>query len=153
MRFPLITLFFLTFLASTVYAQQSEKQALMSIMNDFFQSLERQDTTAIRKLFIKGSTSYFVHDSEKTPVRTGARSFSEITFQADRIITERMRESEVIMHIERRIAVAWVPYDLWVNQEFSHCGIDVFTFIKTGANWEIASLAYSMVPEGCTPNK
>jgi hypothetical protein len=153
MRRILINFFLLIFLVPTAYSQQSEKQELISMMNDFFQSLERQDTTALRKLFMKESSSYFVRDSEKAPVQTGARSISEITFKPDRIIIERMRENEITIHIDRRIAVAWVPYDLWINQEFSHCGIDVFTFIKTETKWKIASIAYSMVPEGCNTKK
>lgn len=153
MRHILIKFFFLTFLVPTVYAQQNEKQELISIMNDFFQSLEKQDTTAFRKLFMTGSSTYFVRDAEKAPAQTGVRSITAFTFKPDRIIIERMRESEVILHIDRRIAVAWVPYDLWINQEFSHCGIDVFTFIKTETTWKIASLAYSMVPEGCNTKK
>jgi len=153
MKFLFIQFLFITFLTSSVYAQPSEKQILITIANDFFQALEKQDTTALHKLFMKGSSSYFVRDSEKAPVQTGVRSFTQITFKPDRVITERMRESEVIVHIDGRIAVAWVPYDLWINQEFSHCGVDVFTFIKTETKWEIASIAYSMVPEGCNTKK
>ena len=33
--------------------------------------------------------------------------------------------------------------DLWINSAFSHCGVDVFSLIKTRQGWRIASLSYT----------
>lgn len=41
------------------------------------------------------------------------------------------------------VAMVWYPYDLYVNGAWSHCGVDVFTFVKDGSTWRIASMAWS----------
>lgn len=52
--------------------------------------------------------------------------------------------------VEGRIAMVWLPYDFYVNGSWSHCGIDVFTFIKQDTTWKIASLVYTVVqPPAC----
>lgn len=55
--------------------------------------------------------------------------------------------------VEGRIAMVWLPYDFYVNGAWSHCGIDVFTFVKQDTTWKIAGLAYTVVqPPACAPH-
>jgi hypothetical protein len=70
----------------------------------------------------------------------------------EHVLEERMREKEVQVQIHKQLAMVWAPYDLWINKQFSHCGIDVFTLIKTNQGWKIASLAYTVEPAGCANN-
>ncbi len=42
------------------------------------------------------------------------------------------------------IAVVWYPYDIYVDGQWSHCGIDVFNMIRTDAGWRIAVLQYNV---------
>jgi hypothetical protein len=51
--------------------------------------------------------------------------------------------------VHGRIAVVWAPYDFHINGEFSHCGVDAFTLIKTENGWQIAGAAYTIEPKGC----
>lgn len=67
------------------------------------------------------------------------------------IIQEKLLSSEINIH--QNIAVAWVPYTLSLSGKFSHCGIDVFTFLKTLEGWKIVSTVYSVEPEGCADLK
>jgi hypothetical protein len=51
------------------------------------------------------------------------------------------------------IAVVWVPYDIYVNGQWSHCGVDVFTMVRVGSSWRIANLSYSVEqPPACQPH-
>jgi hypothetical protein len=51
------------------------------------------------------------------------------------------------------LAVVWFPYDLYVEGEWSHCGIDTFTVIETETGWKIAALAYTIEqPPACRPH-
>jgi hypothetical protein len=51
--------------------------------------------------------------------------------------------------IHKAIAVAWVPYEFRLDGNFSHCGIDIFTLMKTEGRWKIMSAAYSVEKDGC----
>ena len=49
--------------------------------------------------------------------------------------------------------MVWLPYDLYVDGEWSHCGVDTFTLVHTEAGWRIASMAWSVgQPPACQPH-
>ena len=56
-------------------------------------------------------------------------------------ITERGFRPEV--RVNGTIGMVWYPYDLYINGKWSHCGVDVFTLVRTDAGWRIAAMAWS----------
>ncbi|MBT8398233.1 MAG: hypothetical protein KJN92_14770, partial [Gemmatimonadetes bacterium] len=68
----------------------------------------------------------------------------------DQDLLERMWEP--VVKVEGRVAMVWTPYDFHLNGEFSHCGIDVFTLVDGGEGWQVASITYNVVREGCPPS-
>jgi hypothetical protein len=110
--------------------------------------MERQDTAAFRELHLKDARYYIVGD-EKANARTYMRDVNGISFNKKEVIKERMRDSGVVVQVKNRIASVWAPYDLWVNDVFSHCGVDVFTLLKTGDGWKIASCSYTIEKNTC----
>ncbi len=48
------------------------------------------------------------------------------------------------------LAVVWMPYDLYLNGAWSHCGVDAFTMYKISGRWQIATLGWSVEqPPAC----
>lgn len=48
------------------------------------------------------------------------------------------------------LAMVWMPYDLYVNGAWSHCGVDLFTLLKVADQWRIATMAWSVEqPPAC----
>jgi hypothetical protein len=140
----------LCFLISTLANSQEadEKKKVLAVVQYFFDALEKQDTIALRNLFLKEAMNYYVQEREDSVI-TVSQSSLQIGFSKDRVIVERMRPSAVIVHMRQRIAAAWVPYDLWINGTFSHCGVDVFAMIKTSDGWKISSLSFTREFSGC----
>jgi hypothetical protein len=67
------------------------------------------------------------------------------------VIEERPLLIEIKIHND--IAIAWVPYTISVGGKFSHCGIDVFTFLNSKEGWKIVNTTYSIEPDGCAELK
>ena len=82
-------------------------------------------------------------------IRYGSRIFADdmVRFDPERVIHERALDYHIKIHGE--IAVAWVPYILDINQNFSHCGIDVFTLLRITSGWKIVNVSFSIEPDGC----
>ena len=63
------------------------------------------------------------------------------------------------VHLAGTIASVWLPYDLWAEGKWSHCGIDHFTLVKVERAWRIVNLTYTieqppscrMHPDGVPP--
>ncbi len=49
----------------------------------------------------------------------------------------------------RDFAHVWAPYSIDVAAKRLHCGVDSFGFVKTGGNWLLTSLAWTIDPTGC----
>ncbi len=126
----------------------SEKKEVLQVVQQFFIALEKQDTLIFRNLFLPDAKNY-ITSQEKDSIRLGSQSSLAFKFRKDRIIKEQMRKEGVIVKVHQNIAMVWAPYDLWVNEQFSHCGVDVFTLIKDKVSWKIASLSYTIEKEGC----
>jgi hypothetical protein len=132
-----------------VYAQKSaDERDVLQLVEKFFIALEKQDTAAFFNMHVKGARYQIIAERSDT-VRTATRDATQFTFNKNEIIKERMRDSGVTVQIHDRLAMVWTPYDLWVNDKFSHCGIDVFTLFKTKEGWKIASCSYTVEKNGC----
>ena len=44
------------------------------------------------------------------------------------------------------------PYDFHRDGEFSHCGVDAFTLVRTESGWKISGGVYTVETEGCAPS-
>jgi len=65
-----------------------------------------------------------------------------------RTITERGFDATV--HVSGPLAVVWLPYDLYLDGTWSHCGVDTFTLVRVADGWKIAALAWSIEqPPAC----
>jgi len=126
-----------------------EEKQILQLVDDFFIALEKQDTVAFRNMFMKDARNYAVREV-KDSVMVRSQLPSGFRFKPDQILKERMRKKSTVVKVDGRIAMVWAPYDLWINETFSHCGVDVFTLIKTSAGWRIASVSYTMETEGCS---
>lgn len=138
----------LTSITSSVCAQD-EKKEVLSVAQQFFHALETGDTVAFRNLFIDDARTYYVQEKD-TKTRGGSSTPKNFRYNKERIVRERFIENGVEVMVHNRIAVVWGLYNLWINDKFSHCGVDVFTLLKTEQGWKISSLSYSMESEGCT---
>jgi len=126
-----------------------EKEILLKVQQ-FFDALETQDTVLFKSILLRDGQVWAISEKENA-AKYSMRQFSDFMktlINPARIIEERMLSSEVKIH--NRIAMAWVPYTLSISGKFSHCGIDLFTMLKTSEGWKIATAAYTIEPDGCS---
>lgn len=133
---------------STTINAQDEKREVMAVAQQFFDALEKGDTVSFRGLFVEDGRNYFIQDKD-SKAQSGSRSPKSFHYNKDRIVRERFIPGAVEVLIQGRIAVVWGKYNLWINDKFSHCGVDAFTMLKTDQGWKISALSYSMEYEGC----
>ena len=130
--------------------QNPEEKEILLKVQQFFDALEKQDTVLFKSILLTNGQVWAISEKENA-AKYSMRQFSDFMktlINPARVIQERMLSSEVKIH--NRIAMAWVPYTLDISGKFSHCGVDLFTFLKTDEGWKIATAAYTIEPEGCS---
>lgn len=145
-------LIFLLFSGTTVLAQKTDpadKKIVIGIVNRFFEALEKKDTVLYGSLVMHNAQIWVSrkrNDSLLTPMRSFAEDIQKLPFYKETLF-EKAFSYEVNLH--QHIAVVWAPYSFHLNTSLSHCGIDVFTLLKTAAGWKIVSAVYTVEPDAC----
>lgn len=63
--------------------------------------------------------------------------------------THRERYWSPTVLIRGGIAVVWAPYEYWIDGETSHCGVDVFNFVKIDGAWRVSNSMWTVEPNAC----
>lgn len=137
------------FFQTGVVAQPvDEKKEVLAVVQQYFDAIEKRDSIAFHNIFLKDAYNFYVQERDEV-VLVGSQSPEDFNFSAERLVVEKMRNTGVVVRVHKRMAMVWAPYDLWVNEKFSHCGMNAFTLIKGTAGWRIASLSFTVEREGC----
>jgi len=143
----LVTIIALHFPAS-VQAQDEEQQVL-NVVREFFAAIGNSDSVGFNKVFMPNAHQYVARSVKDSTVFVSRVAAGRSIFKAGTTYRETMREKGVKVEVHESVAMAWVPYNFYVNNTFSHCGVDVFTFMKTREGWKIALIAYTVEKEKC----
>jgi hypothetical protein len=129
-------------------AIDADGKAAIAVADSLLAALSSGDTATLTRLTIDSAVVGGVglrNGSERLSLRTwrfeisrtGASTFTERGFDA----TVRMQD---------RVAMVWMPYDLYIGDRWSHCGVDVFTLMKRDGRWRVAALIYTIEqPPAC----
>jgi hypothetical protein len=87
-----------------------------------------------------GRWAYAMRTRDTERARTGGAAVVERGFAPE-------------IRISGPIAMVWLPYDIYVANAWSHCGVDLFTLVRVGTGWRIGNLTYSVEqPPACLPH-
>lgn len=139
--------------ASPARAQGSDAdtRAVIAVADSVLAALTSGDNAALARLTIDSSVvgGVGLRDGvERLSLRswgqyikrTGPPTFTERGFGAT-------------AHVQDRAAQVWMPYDLYIADKWSHCGVDTFTLMKNDGRWRVAALIYTIEqPPACKPH-
>lgn len=60
---------------------------------------------------------------------------------------ERIKSYEI--KVDERLASAWTPYEFYLGQNFSHCGVNAFQLYKADDGWKILVITDTRRLENC----
>jgi hypothetical protein len=135
-------------IAFNAYSQDSDsanEQQIKRVINQFFESLEKKDTL----LSTMNEAQIWRRYNNENPVRIDVRYSKDYLPKMHDL--PKLKEVALDFEITQRnsIAMAWVPYEFWNEDKFSHCGIDVFTLFEINGEWKVMSIAYTVEKENC----
>lgn len=132
-------------------AQTPEEEVKVTIER-FFEGMLGSDTTKMLETLHPECTLSTVKSPKDKPAELqidGMDKFikSVATPKNGLVLDERISSYDI--KIDGPMAIAWTPYEFYVNDKFSHCGVNVFTLIKTGSGWKISSIIDTRRKENC----
>jgi hypothetical protein len=128
--------------ASAVAVAQSSDQraAAIAVADSAVAAITRGDAVALTDLMVPEAILY------PTSTREGATTYrvrtrAEQRNMPIRAVVERGFRPEAM--VSGGVAMVWMPYDLYNDGAWSHCGADVFTMVRTEGTWKITAMTWS----------
>lgn len=125
----------------TIVAQSVDpRAAVIAVADSALAAITRGDAIALTDLMVPEAIMF------PTSTRDGVSTYRVRTREAQRTASLNgavERGFKPVAMVNGAVGMVWMPYDLYVNGAWSHCGADVFTFVKADGKWRIASLAWS----------
>ena len=144
-------LFMLLTFASGIAHAQSQEASVQAIVDRLFEGMKKSDTALIRSAFAPGCIlqTVVVNKENKTVLLTEALDSFLLTISRphNEIYDERIRFDQV--KIDGELAMVWAPYEFYLGNQFSHCGVDSFQLIHINGEWKIQYLVDTRRRQGC----
>lgn len=152
MRELRIVLAILGIAAVPARSQEAERDGVLVVVQEFFDTMTAADSAGASAIMLHEGVSFGVREGAEGLFLRGRSNADYIAGLAGREerVVERMWDPTVLIH--KRLAVVWAPYDIYVDGQFLHCGVDAFTLLETEEGWKIATAAFTMEPTGCEPS-
>ena len=141
--FKYIMIFSILFANQSELSAQSDTLAIKNTIDLLFEGMESFDSTKVKSVlatdaFLKsivktktGETKIILETTQEFVSMTGIK-------KEDVRIGERLLSYDI--KIDGDMAIAWTPYEFYINDIFSHCGVNVFTLSKLERTWQIIGI-------------
>lgn len=125
-----------------------QRPRVLAVVDSALAAITREDMAALADLMLAEALTFPVAQREGvTRYRVRTRADTRAGVPKEEIV-ERGFEAEV--RVSGPLAMVWLPYDLYVNGQWSHCGVDAFSLIRVESGWRIAHLAFTVEqPPAC----
>lgn len=153
MKYSRIILFLVLFAcANTSYAQNNDEEvAVKKTINQLFEGMQKTDSALVRGAFNQGAILQSVAKTKDGKIKVSTEnvdSFVKIIMQVrNMLLDERIVFTKIL--IDDNLASVWTDYKFYINDKFSHCGVNSFQLVKTEAGWKIVYLIDTRRKENC----
>lgn len=141
----------LVFLAVAPARAQTEEKEVEAVIRSLFEGMKQKNADQVAGAFSpdglmqtvvqkpEGNTlgSNAVADFVKRIANTPAGTTLD-----ERILAYHIR-------VDGPLASAWTPYQFYVNDTFSHCGVNSFQLVKMAGGWKIVYIVDTRRKEPC----
>ncbi len=129
---------------STVPAESPQSEEVKAVIMRLFDGMRSGNGEMVAAVFTENATMKSIGISkEGVPVLRGdgsAEDFAKaVGAPHEKIWDERISSYEI--RIDGNMATAWTPYQFYLGDTFSHCGVNAFHLFKSADGWKIFHIA------------
>lgn len=138
-------------LSVSLIAQKSEKDEVMTVVNQVFEAMRTNDSTLLKNCFTETPnmfTSSTNQEGKSILTEGDFQRFVNIIGQPKEMVLNEPIWNEKV-EIDDNLASVWVDYAFYVDDQFSHCGVDAFHLVKLDGSWKIFHLIDTRRKTGC----
>lgn len=119
-----------------------EEAAIEQAIKNLFDGMRTSNGDMVREAFADGAIlrSVSINQNGETVINSGTtvEAFAAAVDrpkEASQIWDERIPRYEI--KVDGPLASVWTPYQFYIGENFSHCGVNSFQMAKSNGKWEI----------------
>ncbi|MBU2907286.1 MULTISPECIES: nuclear transport factor 2 family protein [Arenibacter] len=147
-------LFFLVLLMAFNFgnAQNNAEKMVKRTIEAFFEAFHQQDSMALKETVSKDIVLQTIGKDADGREVVKTDDFNHFLKSIVSIPATTKFEEKIMSYniqIDGAMANAWTNYEFWVNDNFSHCGVNSFQLFNDQGAWKIIYLIDTRRKEGC----
>ena len=135
-------------------ASTADEAAVRAVIKQLFDGMRTRDSALIAGTFAPGTRLVSAGTRKGTlmidPI--GADEFAGVVAKATGPTWDE-RVLGMTIQFDASLAAVWAPYEFWLGEKFSHCGVDAIHLAKLPEGWKIIALSDTQRREGCAAGK
>ena len=124
-----------------------EKQEMLNVIDQFMIAVNTKSKKLFDQILYKGIQRIV---TQVDAIKTSTTIYdNDMRLQNLASKPEQYKERywDAFIVSDGNIASVWAPYDFYLNDKFSHCGVDLFYLVKEEGTWKIAHFGYTIVKD------
>jgi Putative lumazine-binding len=143
----------ITFFGTGLNAQLTAEDSVKAAVNKLFEGMKKADTallkdaftdSAILQTFARNNAGQIIIRDERVDEFADVISKLKPGAADERIVFETIK-------IDGPLASVWTPYNFYLDNKFSHCGVNSFQLVRLNGIWKIQYLIDTRRKQGCKP--
>ena len=133
-------------------AQNSGEEMVKKTIDSFFEAFHQQDSMALKETVSKDIVLQTIGKDADGREVVKTDDFSHFLRSIVSIPPTTKFEEKILSYniqIDGAMANAWTNYEFWVNDSFSHCGVNSFQLFNDQGTYKIIYLIDTRRKEGC----
>lgn len=140
----------LTVISLKSYAQTGTDEVKKPILA-LFEGMRQSDTALLQSAFAPGAILQTISKTKDglTSVRTEElkKFINSVGQPHPQVYDERITFD--LVRVDGDLAIAWTPYQFYIGEKFSHCGVNSFQLVRLNGEWKIQYIIDTRRREGC----
>jgi hypothetical protein len=139
---------------TSLRAQEDAREEVLAVVRTLFDGMREKDREKLVSVFHTDARLHTAGaDGQGNPVTraTPVDAFIANVVAGEAYVDEVTFDETVMF--DGNLAMAWTPYNVFVNGDFQHCGVDLFAMTRTDAGWKILQIVDTRTRQGCDPER
>lgn len=123
---------------------------ILGVIDSFFEAVTLNDSRKINQLTSSDAVqiSIFPENSGRPAEIKRLRDIADDMRDPKAPTIEEPYWDPIVLQ-RKTFAIVWTPYEFWINNRLSHCGINVFTLTFQKTEWRISGIQGTQEPGAC----
>ena len=152
LRLNILSIILVMNFSNVTLAQKAQEDKIKEVISLFFEGLQNGDTLKIKQTISDELVlqTTFLNKEGKSMLRD--EDVSKFLNSVASKNPEDRWEEKLLSHniqIDSNMANVWTPYEFYLNNNFSHCGVNSFQMFYDGVKWEIIYLIDTRRKQDC----